>query len=1116
MHKYLILQDFTALEIREDKNQHSDIWKMRIRLNVVCLFLQNLVLKTLSLSFNRYALIGYANVTVKINEPISKGPGQKLITDPLHETEKRYFGNIINRQMFDRQFILDVSRSIKIDSSRVYVVSVEKGYVHFSWESNSVMVHFIILERNQSRTQSPDLAQNMTEPSLFEALSSLTLQAQDLNKTSPLYIGKNVTCDLDPLWGVRVDSWDTSLRLSYAISLVGGEAVIDSELLNQGGLGTCDVAYEAELIPTYCEFERFFEDDVSRALNIPSRHVQVLFIKVAALDSVIVQFRLFPYTNYNHTNNSTVTVTTHMMMMRLVNMLVNNRSALYDGNVTIRADPTWGLDNQFGTPRQSGPLFAYKYYDYTDSRLSNPKLASQITDYDRCKLNRRCNGGVIDINTSSNEIQYFHRLFSDGMLFPIELFLDFENWPIGTNPVTYDGSEFSTFSEPKNITGAHFSPFLVSTNDSASITNHSNNSISDITSIYPSPVNLYLDTNALSLEVSALDAKAEDLEGRIQWLETNKEWYRMDASRRSRLDVKLAGEETLKSLQIQLTEMKLALSWLNSSQCSSPVDSSGCSLLFNTSSLTLRGVVNMDGRLMTTANGTEVAVFEFDSIFLGPEVAVSFVGQRAIALLSRTSATINTSFVISAGTLGGFQGGGLVGVKKKDLLVDKQDPVYICDLSSTCPFASPVSANSSQSTLPPKENVMLTNINGPGSSNVRVLPFVCRTSTLKVMEVQTIRTTARVGQTLSGYFVLHYKGYSTQRIPCTATASHLRKEIEDNFNRVNPHSKSVNMLEGVVGVGAVWVSRSQSNDQGGHIWNITFLSAVAPVEIISYTSYLQGLDANFSLTRSVLGNMLSGSFKLTFYPSIFNQSILITWNESAKDFQNKLLTLPGVAEAVVLRTDGASSCGDGLCTEGPTVGGALVWTAYIVIYENKFPELPCFFYRSSPTSRISQLDDPLASFANTEDVFMVDSGNLGGLNSTAHVIIGVETSPDTLADKLIVNHTLYIAFGGSGASHGGLGGLGYAGVDPGDLYNLDRMVDLVGGSGGAMRGQDIFEVQSAHPPTGLGGLGGGAIEIVATNDIIIGSMGLIDVSASDGYGSTRVRRFICLILSQLD
>ena len=99
--------------------------------------------------------------------------------------------------------------------------------------------------------------------------------------------------------------------------------------MNQGSLGICDVA-GAYNVTEYCEFERFFEDDVARAANISVYRVQVLFIKSAALDSVLVHFRLTPPMKGSPEANITSAIADLMVQT------ADLESVLYKGNVTIR------------------------------------------------------------------------------------------------------------------------------------------------------------------------------------------------------------------------------------------------------------------------------------------------------------------------------------------------------------------------------------------------------------------------------------------------------------------------------------------------------------------------------------------------------------------------------------------------------------------------------------------------------------------------------------------------------------------------------------------------------------------------------------------------------------
>lgn len=115
-----------------------------------------------------------------------------------------------------------------------------------------------------------------------------------------------MTSGTNQLVGLVIPNWDFTLRLAYAIDLVGGNETksIDNELvLNQGSYGWCDAS--SNRITYYCEFEHLFEADLHRALSLsPSGDgdwgknvIHVLFVKPSGLDSVIVTCRFMPPTN---------------------------------------------------------------------------------------------------------------------------------------------------------------------------------------------------------------------------------------------------------------------------------------------------------------------------------------------------------------------------------------------------------------------------------------------------------------------------------------------------------------------------------------------------------------------------------------------------------------------------------------------------------------------------------------------------------------------------------------------------------------------------------------------------------------------------------------------------
>ena len=321
-----------------------------------------------------YDSINYANMSVKINRRIDEGPGQNLLYDRYDREKELYVGNTINRQTFETQFILDMSYILGISTNRINVTEIAKGDVHFTWESETVIVYFIFTERNDP-----------AQLSLISSIAELTSLIQ--NPTSKVYTGTNVTIDIDPLWGLEVLNWDVSLKLTYPIENIGGSAVKSNFYLDQGGFGSCDRS-ESLNISYYCEFERFFEDDIAYALNVSYYRIQILFIKKAAVDAVLVHFRIAPPMITNNEHNITVAIA------HLMRQVHDKSSRLYQGNVTLRVDPTWGVSETFHAPRKYTPLFTRKSYTYDTFRLSNSKIMALSTPYERCKENRRCNWGV--------------------------------------------------------------------------------------------------------------------------------------------------------------------------------------------------------------------------------------------------------------------------------------------------------------------------------------------------------------------------------------------------------------------------------------------------------------------------------------------------------------------------------------------------------------------------------------------------------------------------------------------------------------------------------------------------------------------------------------------------
>jgi len=957
-----------------------------------------------------------------------------------------------------------MNNAIGIEKERVFVTLVTKGKVHFTWEDSSVIVQFVFLERNATN-----------EMTLLEAIAKLTNDVQDAN--SKLYnIDRGVTKFIDQPYGLLVDGWDISVRLTYPIEIIGGDAVLEGYYLNQGGMGICDLP-GADKYAKYCEFERFFEDDVSRALGISYYRVQIMFIKKASYDASLIFFRINPPLRTSSEKNISRAIG------ELAFQIHDPLSKLYDGNVTIRLDPVWGISQTPGTQalRLSEARFTKKHYEYDSTRLNSPKRMSLMTPYDRCKQNRRCNWGIALMDQYTNDVKYYHQLYDRGFLFKTDLFLDFEDWRFGSRGFNWEGfippTAKGQTSIPKArakdgfIRGSHFWPF-----DQLSLG-------PDIP-CYLKERNqgLVLDRSLHKTQIERQDALIDDIQGRIDFLGKNIEWADMGAELRSRKDVKANLSWVRYDFENWRDNEIVELHDLTSSQCTKV----GCSLLFDTTTLKLIGAINDTGVIRKTALGTEVAVFSFNSIYLGPEVKITIVGQRAISIISKTTFVLNTTIHINPGTLGGFQGGQSIGRHFNDSLTDTPRSIYICDLTDSCGIE-----NRDNMTDAERRVFVSNNVNGPGSGNVRVRSFVVTSSAANIPEIQRITTTVQKGQTIDGGFILQFKDYTTTLISASATASELKKIIEKNLNMFSPDDIPVypsRIGSARAGIGMVDVSRNNTGDDGQTSWLITFSTYVGNAEQLRVTSYLQGLQADVTVDTIRNGNELKGTFQLQFQGA---KTVPINAYETAAGFEKKLLTLPMVSTAYVLRNDPTQNCDDGLCIDGPHPARGMTWSVYITTnmsYDDITP--------TSPTSPIA--------LTSSVDYFVVPLiSELSAIDANVTVVYGGSTSPDQIMSFLTTNQSFSLAFGGAGASYGGYGGKGYGRNPVAKPYNNEHIQDLLGGSGGCMKGANPFVINALNGRTfGRGGHGGGAIELVASNDIFIGTFGKISVRGEDGEQSS--------------
>ncbi|CAM9745851.1 unnamed protein product, partial [Hapterophycus canaliculatus] len=575
--------------------------------------------------------------------------------------------------------------------------------------------------------------------------------------------------------------------------------------------------------------------------------------------------------------------------------------------------------------------------------------------------------------------------------------------------------------------------------------------------------------------------------------------------------------------------------------------SCGCTILFNTSSLVLEGAIAAVGELARTAEGTEVAVWSFDQarriVYLGPEITIEVTGQRALAILSRGSLILNTSITVEPSTLGGFPGGGGIA----------RDPGGGDRLLSSPPVPPELGLSSLvNGTL--EGGLPSYNVNGPGSASYRFYLFTITTSATDVDEVQRICTSAEEGQTLRGCFHVSHGNFSTECVPHDAKPSTLQHMIEAGLNAEpvdDPGPLPLPRFVGggtevggdggeswVPGVGRVDVTTDgYVDDVGGRCWNVTFSSAVGAVGPMSISSTastldggeghsgnkLTGVGAGVSVETLQTGNTISGNFSVKFRGGdgdgdgagdTTHETVPLPAMASAGTISEALLELPGVSFARTARnvpTEAvAVGCSDGLCLVGADPGGGLEWIVELgTRVGNAEP--------SSPTVIVGEWSEGGKAKEGDFDWPEVDGRSLEGEGAAVYIAKGWGGAEDQLSASFNASQPFSFALGGAGASHGGFGGFGAdqspASGAPREPYSSPSIPDLVGGSGGARSGlspaavnalgfHETWNSNSSSSPSrllrGLGGAGGGAIELLALNDLTIGVMGSIAVDGGDG------------------
>jgi len=250
------------------------------------------------------------------------------------------------------------------------------------------------------------------------------------------------------------------------------------------------------------------------------------------------------------------------------------------------------------------------------------------------------------------------------------------------------------------------------------------------------------------------------------------------------------------------------------------------------------------------------------------------------------------------------------------------------------------------------------------------------------------------------------------------------------------------------------------------------------------TSLLAGLKADVQVQTLQDGDSVGGFFSLTFLNGYTRQ---VPSDILANDLENILEEdIDLLLSARVWRTDSGIQCWDGLCYDGPTPGGGRTWTLVLTTSIGNI----------SPTSPTGAL----ATQVGAVEMMTANGSLLTGQGVQIVVNQSLALSDRQYDSLLSLKIPFSLAFGGGGAGNGGRGGKGARTKNSaGERYNTAVIADLLGGSGGQMGDMDIPSIHQHAKPTGRGGAGGGAIEIVAMNDIVIGTKGQLLVDAEDGY-----------------
>ena len=336
---------------------------------------------------------------------------------------------------------------------------------------------------------------------------------------------------------------------------------------------------------------------------------------------------------------------------------------------------------------------------------------------------------------------------------------------------------------------------------------------------------------------------------------------------------------------------------------------------------------------------------------------------------------------------------------------------------------------------------------------------------------------------------MHYACYSTPYISHNASAESLRMILEDSLNAAKISSLHTidRSNDFCSGIGKLQVSRYAYGVAGGVEWRITFTSAIGAIQPLSFSSYLKGQGASISVTSIVSANVISGSFSLLF---IGHKTRPLPYNISAEDMKIALmLDFPFIVSARVIRTDPTGNCGDGLCWNGPTQSLGYTWVLSMTTSVGNI----------SPRSPTSVLFD---SEGKTEELTVINhlSGCINGECPQIVIKAGHNATLLHITRSINLQRPFSLSYGGDGGGHGGKGGKGFTYPPMGEIYGDANLSFFYGGSGGSSGLQELNQLTMADIfSRARGGSGGGAVELVANNDLVLGTRAALSCDGESGW-----------------